>query len=292
MRRMLLDSPRRYSESDVNGPEFDRPPFEGVARKLFICSSPRSGSYMLCRYLIAAGLGVPHEYFNPIVMRPIAERLGFGETVRGLKWAWRGRLARLMQPTSAEEIFLGSFIPELQRRRTAGGVFAAKIHYGQYERVLDNRVGHALLQGGVFVNLVRDDLLGQAISFHVSNLTGRWSIDDAVTTAPAREPNYFDRDAITACINGLADEDRGWRVFFARHGIRPLFLSYESFRRDPWRDIDAIARALGIDPATLPHDYVEPDMPAEFPPDVPDRRKIRAHFLQREGRIVSGEQTG
>ncbi len=289
MRRMPLDSPRRYSESDVNGPEFDRPPFEGVARKLFICSSPRSGSYMLCRYLIAAGLGVPHEYFNPIVMRPIAERFGLGETVRDLKWAWRGRLARLVQPVPPEVAFLEAYGAELRRRRTAGGVFAAKIHYGQYERVLDNKVGHELLQGGVFVNLVRDDLLGQAISFHVSNLTGRWSVDDAVTTAPAREPNYFDRDAIAACIRGLADEDRGWRVFFARHGIRPLFVSYESFRLDPWRDIDAIARALGIDPAALPHDYAEPDMPAEFPSDVPDRRKIREFFLQREGRIVPGD---
>jgi LPS sulfotransferase NodH len=219
----------------------------------------------------------------------MGERFGFGETVRDLKWAWRGRLARLMQPKAPEEAFLETYIPELRRRRTAGGVFAAKVHYAQYERVLDNPVGHALLEGGVFVSLVREDLLGQALSLHVSNLTGRWSIDETVTTAPSQSRNYFDNDAIDACVTSLADEDNGWRMFFARNGIRPLFLTYESFRADPWRDVDAIARALGIDPAALPHDYVERDMPAEFPPEVPDRRKIRASFLERPGRIVPAD---
>ncbi len=288
---MAADPIRRLSEKDINGPELDQAPFAGEARKLVICSSPRSGSYMLCRYLIAAGLGVPHEYFNPVIIRPMAERFGLGDAVRGLTWTWRGRLARLVQPKAPEEGFLAAYVTELRRRRTAGGVFAAKVHYAQYERVLDNPTGHALLQGSVFVSLVREDLLGQALSLHVSNLTGRWSIDETVTTAPERNRNYLDNDAIASCVKSLADEDNGWRVFFARNGIRPLFLTYESFRADPWRDVDAIARALGIDPAALPHDYAERDMPAEFPPEVPDRRTMRASFLQRQERIAPAAPT-
>src|SRR5580704_861797 len=68
----------------------DQPEFTGTPSKIFICSTPRSGSYMLCRFMINAGLGVPHEYFNPVIMRQIAPRFGLGEEVQRLKWRSRG----------------------------------------------------------------------------------------------------------------------------------------------------------------------------------------------------------
>ena len=78
--------PMRYSEHQVSSELLDQPAFAGAPRKLFICSTPRSGSYLLCRYMINAGLGVPHEYFNPIIMRQIAPRFGLGDDVAPLKW--------------------------------------------------------------------------------------------------------------------------------------------------------------------------------------------------------------
>src|SRR5438067_4435859 len=76
----------RYTQSQLTSEILDQPEFIGEPRKVFICSTPRSGSYMLCRYLINAGLGVPHEYFNPIIMRQIAPRLGLGTESATLTW--------------------------------------------------------------------------------------------------------------------------------------------------------------------------------------------------------------
>ena len=57
-----------YTEKQMTSEMLDQPIFKDEPIKILICSTPRSGSYMLCRYMINAGLGVPHEYFNPIIM--------------------------------------------------------------------------------------------------------------------------------------------------------------------------------------------------------------------------------
>ena len=64
---------------DLIGPEFDRPSAEPARRTLIICSPPRTESWELARHLIAAGIGVPHEYFNPNHARRFAERCLFTE---------------------------------------------------------------------------------------------------------------------------------------------------------------------------------------------------------------------
>src|SRR5438874_11461844 len=76
----------RYTEAQVTSELLDQPEFNGTPSKIFICSTPRSGSYMLCRYMINAGIGVPHEYFNPVIMSKIAPRLGLEAEIKGLRW--------------------------------------------------------------------------------------------------------------------------------------------------------------------------------------------------------------
>src|SRR5437762_12723397 len=76
----------RYTEAQVTSELLDQPEFNGAPSKIIICSTPRSGSYMLCRFRINVGLGVPYEYFEPEIMREIAPRLGLGDEILGLKW--------------------------------------------------------------------------------------------------------------------------------------------------------------------------------------------------------------
>src|SRR5438128_1228021 len=63
-----LGSYDKMSEMEISSERFDQ---EFVApvdrrRKYLICSTQRSGSFLLCRQLINAGIGVPQEYFNPL----------------------------------------------------------------------------------------------------------------------------------------------------------------------------------------------------------------------------------
>ena len=106
--------PLRYTELQISSELLDQPESAGQPKKIFICSTPRSGSYLLCRYMINAGLGIPHEYFNPIVMRQMAPRLGLESDIRGLTWSphgWKDRLLfRHRRGRAAELAFLGKYL--------------------------------------------------------------------------------------------------------------------------------------------------------------------------------------
>src|SRR5215472_9959560 len=206
----------RYTEVQLTSELLDQPEFTGTPVKIFICSTPRSGSYMLCRYMINAGLGVPHEYFNPIIMRQIAPRLGLGGSVAGLRWRHRGlrdRLPGRLPDRIAEEAFLAKYVAALVPRRCQRGIFAAKMHFDQYFKVLDNSVGRSLLDGGIFIHLFREDLLRQTISRNFSYITGRWGDDDAVTTVPMPPGDLIKVSGIEREMATLAEEDREWRIF-------------------------------------------------------------------------------
>lgn len=277
----------RYSEPQLSSELLDQPLFSGTPLKVFICSTARSGSYLLCRYMVNAGLGVPHEYFNPIIMRQIAPRLGL-EQVSQLKWRPRspwndfffGKTAR-----GTEMSFLGDYLRALVPRRCQSGVFAAKIHFDHYLKVLDNQTGCELLNGGLFIHLYREDLLAQAVSTHFANLTGRWGIDDTVTTVPASHPNFFDVELINRHVEQIAEQNRGWRVFFGRNGLSILSMSYERLCADPFGFVVLIARRLGLDPDTLRQDYAEPTSSPASDADLLHKRDVTRHYLARVGKI-------
>ncbi|HUC09242.1 MAG TPA: Stf0 family sulfotransferase [Stellaceae bacterium] len=261
----------------------DQPEFLGEPAKIFICSTPRSGSYMLCRYMINAGLGVPHEYFNPLYMRQIAPRLGLAQSVEGLKWRPRNLRDRLPFRTGdrvAETDFLSKYLSGLIPRRCQRGIFAAKIHFDQYIKVLDNPVGRKLFDGGVFIYLFREDLLRQAVSRNIAYLTGRWGLDDTASTPPSPQSDLLDIGGIDRELETLADEDRGWRVFLAKNGLSPLTVSYEQLCNDARGFIAVIARRLGIDPDSLQQGYSEPiTSSAENDPALPSRSELIDRYL-------------
>ena len=80
--------------------------------------------------------------------------------------------------------FLAKYTKALIPRRCQYGIFSAKVHFDQYIKVLDNPVGRELLNNGFFIHIFREDLLKQAVSRNFAYITGRWGIDDAVTTVP------------------------------------------------------------------------------------------------------------
>jgi LPS sulfotransferase NodH len=272
----------RYTELQISSELLDQPEFLGSPKKVVICSTPRSGSYLLCRHMINAGLGIPHEYFNPIVIRQIAPRLGFAAEIAEMKWHSRGRRDSLLLRKServAERAFLTRYVSALMAMRTQGGVFASKIHYRDFVRVLDNSVGHRLFDDAVFVYLYREDLLRQAVSERFAQLTGRWGIDDTVTTPPAANPDFFDVAGIDWALVDLANQERGWRVFMARNGVSPLSISYERLCEDPFAFVVAIARRLGVDPATLRQGYSEVALTEKADPGLPSKSEVASRYV-------------
>ncbi len=273
----------RYTELQISSELLDQPEFTGQPKKILICSTPRSGSYFLCRQMINAGLGVPHEYFNPIVMQQMAPRLGLDNDIQGLIWWPRDWLDRLLLrrrgAPQAELSFLRKYLKFLLARRCQSGIFAAKVHYRDFRRTLNNPIGDELLKDTLFVQIYREDILKQAVSEHFGQLTGRWGVDNSVTTPPAANPNFFDPAAVDRALNDLADQDRGWRVFFARRGVVPLSISYERLCLDPTAFLEVIARRLNFDPVQLRRGYSETGPPAADDPGLPSKDDVVRHYL-------------
>jgi len=215
---------------DLIGPEFDRPSAEPARRTLIICSAPRTGSWELARHLIAAGIGVPHEYFNPNHARRLAERWVFTE-----------------DPLS--ETGLPRYIEVLRRRRVQGGVLATKLQFWQFDNYLRNPTGATLFENACIVHLFRPDVASQYASLRAANESGMWDFSPRQTTTPrVRQGEPFEdffKQAL-ADMNYLLGEDAGFRGLFILLGVRPIFITTEELSRDPRSLVRRIAEAMTV----------------------------------------------
>ena len=127
---------RPYTELEVNSEAFDRP-FSRVCTKIIICSTPRTGSYLLCRAMIHAGIGIPHEYFNALNAGIIGPRYGLGAITSG--------------DLEIDGAKRRAYITALLEHRTVNGVFAAKIQRGQYRQYFNDYQVIDLFKGANFI---------------------------------------------------------------------------------------------------------------------------------------------
>jgi LPS sulfotransferase NodH len=270
--RMSAPPSTRYNEMEVNSELFDRTPCP-VRAKVFICSTQRTGSYLLCRAMIHHGIGVPHEYFHYLHAGIIGARFGIAGLPNG-------------QPLETDGVLRRAYTSALLDRRTVNGIFAAKIQWTEYTRYLDNPEGHEMLRNAHFIYLYREDLLDQAISVHVAMQTGRWGFGDLITTLPAANPRFFDDDAINRYLERIARHDMQWRMFFARNQISPLVISYEQLRNDLPGFLGAIVLTFNLHVPTKEFDYVEENARYARNPGVPPNAEIKAAYVRAHQRVV------
>jgi LPS sulfotransferase NodH len=212
------------------GPEYDRPSPQKVERTLIICSAPRTGSFELCRFLLAAEVGVPHEYFNPNYAVRLGERWGFPTN-----------------PLEPSEI--SQYIETLRRRRVQGGVFATKLQFPHFDRILRNKHGRELFEGATIVHLFRPDAAAQYASYRHALETGVWDFSGRPTLSPVRrDPTNFDdyfKQALQE-LDSLMGEDAGFRCMFTLLGIQPLFVTTDELLREPRHVVRRVADGLGV----------------------------------------------
>ena len=180
------------------------------------------------RYLIAAGIGVPHEYFHGNYSRLLAERWAFSEH-------------------PLVEAQLGRYIGALRRRRAQNGVFATKLQFGQFDRFLRNPYGAALFDGATVVHLFRPDVATQYASARAALESGTWDFSQRQTSPPVvRDRTHFNEYFKQAFdeLNWIVGEDAGFRGLFVLLNIRPIFVTTDD--REPRVVVGRIADALKL----------------------------------------------
>jgi LPS sulfotransferase NodH len=201
--------------------EFDlSPPREELPTHTFVvCSTPRTGSTLLCRLLAQTGtMGLPMEYFNPHLHLRFLRRRFDSEDIATIALA------------------------VMCVRATPNGCFGFKAHYDQLAHLGAQRRPNAVFPGLRHVFMTREDLLAQAISYSRALQSGDWT-----SAGDSSRAARFDKQHILACLDYINSRIRMWETYFSINGIRPLRLSYEQLCADPAGTVEAVCRYVGVE---------------------------------------------
>ncbi|GJD44211.1 Trehalose 2-sulfotransferase [Methylobacterium cerastii] len=205
----------RFRSSAAPRPADD--PAPGPLRGYALCGAPRSGSNYICEILSSTGaLGRPREYFN-------------------------GAARRIHDDPAYPDDPHAQIERILTMGATGNGIYGLKLFPGLFDTVAP----HLKLTEGLpnlhFVRLRRLDVLGQAMSWVRSIQTRQFRSTETAASAP-----HYDGAAIQHYVGQVCQRNARWDMFFARTGIRPIELVYESVAGDPQSAADAIAAVLGL----------------------------------------------
>ena len=191
-----------------------------------ICTTPRSGSWLLSEALAATGVaGNPREWFNEKEEERIRDEAGLAPEHGKYQIAYLGRIRDL--------------------GRTNNGIWGLKLHYEHFaslparfradasisELSCDELLCH-LFPSARYIWLTRQNKVRQALSYHRALQTDEWwSI--AGIESPRRPGSTtsatFDADVVERLKRLLVDYDRKWIEFFSSIGTVPLTVTYEDF---------------------------------------------------------------
>ncbi|WP_299296191.1 Stf0 family sulfotransferase [uncultured Tateyamaria sp.] len=209
---------------------------QAAPRTYMLCTSPRSGSTMLCGMLAATGVaGAPQSYFH---------RPDISSWARGMDLPDNAPLADIISAVHGTGTH-GLTGIRLQDHSRA--FLMDKL--AQYGPTDPQRI-EAAFGPTRYIWLRRTDKLAQAISVLRAEQTGLWHGNadgtDLERITPSRDDGY-DAEAITAQINAFTASDRTWLNWFSTHGITPWSLTYETLVDDPQTSLRMILIHLGLD---------------------------------------------
>ena len=210
-----------------------------------LCTTPRSGSTLLCDLLRQTGVaGWPESFFRQLSVPFFARDFGL--------------------PPQDGEKYDESYITEaLKVARNGGSLAGIRLMWNgidTLERIVrqyhpDNGPGAETIAAAFgetrYIYLERGDRLAQAISRARAEQSGLWhrNADGSVReqTGPARQAGY-DRDMIQHYLDEQASDIAAWNAWFQAFGISPHRLTYEALTSDPSATVAGILTFLGLDP--------------------------------------------
>ncbi len=212
-----------------------------------ICTSPRSGSTLLCNLLAATCVaGNPASHFHD---PSVSDWLGYYDLEPPASTPESDVLAAIFKAAISEgSLDTGMFGLRLQRH--SFDFFAEKLAILHPVGSTDGPRFRAAFGKTCFIHLTRCDKLEQAVSYVKAEQTGLWHAAPDGTElerlSPPKAPVY-DRDRIRACVDEMTGYDRQWESWFAAEEIEPLRVTYGSLSADPAGALSRVLDHLGLD---------------------------------------------
>lgn len=212
-----------------------------------ICTSPRSGSTLLCRMLRQTGCaGHPGSHFHD----PSLD-------------AWMAAYGLRRKDGETESALLGRvFEAAIAKGRGSTNVFGLRLqrqsfqYFSEKLRVLcpgmasdADRIAQAFRETA-FIHLRREDKVAQAVSYVKAQQSGLWHRSADGTELERLSPPgvlAYDGDTLKRQVDLFAANDIAWNDWFEREQIDPLRLTYEDLSADPLACVQRVLDLLGID---------------------------------------------
>ncbi len=211
-----------------------------------ICSTPRSGSTLLCNLLASTrSAGEPDSFYRRQIIAWWASKwhLPAPDTVNNDAFE-RAYLEAAVKAGKAETPIFGM---RLMRENLEE---LSEILDRRFPQIRSDRARFETAFGKLlYIHLSREDKLAQAISLVKAEQTGLWHIAPDGTEierlAPAAAPHYaFER--IKTELGELNAYDAAWVSWFQQQEIAPLTLTYERLSADPAGALIGLCKALGV----------------------------------------------
>ncbi|GAB4543191.1 MAG: Stf0 family sulphotransferase [Roseibium sp.] len=216
-------------------------------RSYILCTSPRSGSTLLCNLLAATGVaGRPGSLFHEPSLDAWLEYFGLAPDTGETQRETLGRVfaAALGKGTGGTGIF------GLRLQRHSFNFFIRKLAVLHPEGSSDLDRLRAAFGETLFIHLTRRDKIGQAVSFVRAKQSGLWhraADGSELERLSAPRPLQYDPAALKECHDRFTRFDRDWQGWFANEGISPLRIAYEDLSADPRATLRRVLGHLGRD---------------------------------------------
>ncbi|APX13058.1 Stf0 family sulfotransferase [Tateyamaria omphalii] len=215
-----------------------------------LCTSPRSGSTLMCAMLRDSGVaGHPKSYFHKPSLAD-----------------WRAGLD-LAPDTSRADIFTeatrkgrgGTDIFGLRLQRHSAPFFFGQLRDLHPDAATDADAITAQFGPTHYIYLHRADKVAQAVSLVRARQSGLWHRNadgsELERTAPAQDPHY-DPVAIAQEVATLQIYDAEWETWFTSQNLTPLRLDYDNLSADPSSTLAQTLSYLGLPPGAPPRPAV------------------------------------
>ena len=212
-----------------------------------ICTSPRSGSTLLCRLLGATGVaGKPGSHFHEPSISAWLDYYGLTDKAGDND---RHVLKRIFDAARAHGT-AGTDVFGLRLQRHSFDFFVKQLDVLHPGLASDRARFEAAFGRTFFIHLTRPDKLDQAVSYIKASQTGLWHQAPDGTElerlAPPQKPVY-DAAKITRQIAEFEAFDEAWDAWFSKEHIEPLRLTYDGLSADPNGTLANVLDRLGLD---------------------------------------------
>ncbi|WP_085907575.1 Stf0 family sulfotransferase [Kiloniella majae] len=211
-----------------------------------ICTSPRSGSTLLCKLLTATGkTGNPNSHFHvPEIASWIKD---YGILVENYE--------------SEQDILMAIFTAAKKRGTSLSDLFGLRLQRGSFlffmekMKVLYPGLSSDLKRiktafgNTLFIYLTRENKLDQAVSFVKAEQTGLWHLaPDGTELERLSEPQpiFYDEIEIKRRFDEFTLFDQEWKLWFEKEGIEPLKVTYDELSVNPKAVLSEILIKLGV----------------------------------------------